>query len=215
MSAPSPETSKSRILNSTESWASKCWALLLGGRDAQIYDSARDAFGATGPLVMSSPWDYGGTGNYDDSIFLSDSFTATLLAHGQVLVAGGSTADHFMHAAMLYDPVMNAFLGAAAMHANRAAHAAVRLADVRVLIAGGDTEVCSINDCSAAGSLAGAELYDPSTDSFAMAGNMTVPRSAASARLLKNGTVLITGGVQYCQPYRWCGDLASAELYRP
>jgi hypothetical protein len=190
-------------------------ALLVGDSYARIYDPARDVFSATGPLVVSSPWDYGGSGDYGDTIFFSDYFTATLLNTGQVLIAGGSTTDHLMNAAMLYDPVTNAFTATSRMYSSRGRHAAVRLADGRILIVGGDTERCSSDACDSAGSLAGAELYDPSSGTFSLASNMHVPRTSPTATLLNNGDVLITGGVQYCETYRWCGDLASAELYHP
>jgi hypothetical protein len=70
------------------------------------------------------------------------------------------------------------------------------LNDGKVLVAGGAT----FNDKS-------AELYDPSTGTFAATGSMTVVRMRPSptATLLGNGKVLVVGDNN---------DLGSAELYQ-
>ena len=68
---------------------------------------------------------------------------------------------------------------------------ATLLPDGRVLVAGGSIIVpnyypyLSINT---------AELYDPTTGQFAVAGQMTIARSSHTATLLPNGTVLLAGG---------------------
>jgi hypothetical protein len=63
------------------------------------------------------------------------------------------------------------------------------------------------------GSLASAELYEPSSGTFAPRGDMTDVRGAHSATLLANGTVLIAGGFT---AFPFTGTtLASAEIYDP
>jgi hypothetical protein len=69
-----------------------------------------------------------------------------------------------------------------------------------VLVTGG-------NDAFAA--VATAELFDLSTSSWIPAGSMTTARTAHTATVLLDGTVLIAGGGQ---PDAF---LASAELYTP
>lgn len=82
----------------------------------------------------------------------------------------------------------------------RAAHTATLLPNGNVLVAGGFA--------GDENSLAGAEVFDPATGTFASAGDMSVPRAGHTATLLYTGKVLIAGG--YNGSY-----LASAELYDP
>ena len=74
------------------------------------------------------------------------------------------------------------------MTAARADHTATLLPNGKVLIAGGVGDGFQ--------ELASAELYDPSTRTFAPTGSMITPRYAHSATLLADGRVLIAGGRQ-------------------
>src|SRR4029077_18850517 len=60
---------------------------------------------------------------------------------------------------------------------------------------------------------ANAELYDPSTGTFAATANMTTPRSGHTATLLPDGRVLIVGGVHAGIGH--IADYCEAELYDP
>jgi Galactose oxidase, central domain/Kelch motif len=82
----------------------------------------------------------------------------------------------------------------------RAGHTATLLPNGQVLVAGGK---------DSAGSLAGAELYNPSTGRWTVTGSMAAPRIGHQATLLQNGQVLVSGG------NNTTGALASAELYNP
>src|SRR5438309_2232494 len=70
------------------------------------------------------------------------SHSATLLENGKVLIAGGgdgSSANDFpTPSAELYDPASGTFSPTGAMQCQQIGYAAVRLADGRVLAAGGD-----------------------------------------------------------------------------
>lgn len=60
--------------------------------------------------------------------------------------------------------------------------------------------------------LASAELYDPSTGTFALTGSLNTARSSQTATVLGNGDVLLAGGQNDGANG---GYLASAELYNP
>ena len=72
------------------------------------------------------------------------------------------------------------------MNTPRTGHAAVLLANGKVLVAGGD-------DPNEQG-LASAEIYDPATNKWTSTGSMLTPRVARGAVVLKDGRVLVTGG---------------------
>jgi len=117
--------------------------------------------------------------------------TATRLANGSVLIAGGITNDlsHTRVAsAELYVPATNTFVLTGSMNAARDFHVAALLPNGKVLVAGGG------NGSGIA--LNSAELYDPTAGTFTLLANTMVERrDDATATLLNNGKVLIVGGV--------------------
>jgi S-formylglutathione hydrolase FrmB len=127
--------------------------------------------------------------------------TATLLADGRVLLAGGFDAS-----AELYDPKTGAFTTAGTLGAVLISHTATLLADGRVLIAGGTAGDKTV---------AWAMLFDPKTGTFSPTGSMATPRRAAAATLLADGRVLIAGGDRNPLISASPAPLASAELYDP
>jgi hypothetical protein len=133
--------------------------------------------------------------------------TATLLADGRVLVAGGFDAsDAALASAQLYDPVTDRFSPTGSMTAARGFHTATLLGDGRVLIAGGDSKTWHWTGPF----LASAELYDPATGTFTATGSMSAARQEHTATLLRDGRVLIAGGND-----TGASAVASAELYDP
>jgi N-acetylneuraminic acid mutarotase len=97
-------------------------------------------------------------------------------------------------------------VAALAMTTPRANAAAIRLRDGRVLICGG-TATGQVG-----GILASAELYDPAARTFTATGSMTVPRAGQTITMLRDGRVLVTGGVKNVG---FRSELASAEIYDP
>lgn len=142
------------------------------------------------------------------------SHTATTLADGRVLVTGGRTGSTaangiVLATAEIYDPVTNEWTETAGpMSVARRSHTATLLPGGKVLIAGGGNGVSTTTSQP----IQSAELFDPATGLFTVVGNMLDRRSAHSAILLDDGTVLITGGSN------GTGTLfptTSAEIYNP
>ena len=158
-----------------------------------------------------------GSWSSDDDSPLGE--TATLLADGRVLFAGGCET-----AAQLYDPTTGTFSATGSMSVVRASATATRLPDGRVLIAGG-------YNCGRAGqdgTWATAELYDPATGTFSPTGSLSAPRQQHAAALLADGRVLLVGGLTGESPataggvilasYQTAATdsfLATAEIYDP
>lgn len=136
--------------------------------------------------------------------------TATLLADGRVLVAGGLDkregydADRFYTTATaeLYDPKSGTWAVTGSLRDARFQHTATLLPDGRVLVAGGNT-VFNV-------ALASAELYDPVSGTWTATGSLNIARFQHTAHLLANGKVLVVaGGNQNYTAYE------SPELYDP
>ncbi len=144
---------------------------------AEIYDSTTGAFTETGSMSEARV-----------------DHTATLLANGKVLVAGGyavqNSSGGLTSSAELYDPAANSFSPVARMNFHRYKHSAVLLNDGKVLMAGG---IASYPDKPR---YTTAELFDPATNSFVKTGDMILDRFKVknAAVLLQNGKVLIAGG---------------------
>jgi hypothetical protein len=135
-----------------------------------------------------------------------DTFTATVLQSGKVLIVGGTGSGASLIATCeLYDPTTGIFSKTGNLIVPRFNHTATLLNNGMVLIAGGEV---SAGDGTFTGS-ASAELYDPNAGTFSPTGNLNQARKSHTATLLGNGLVLIAGGNGLN------GDPAAAELYNP
>ena len=127
--------------------------------------------------------------------------TATTLASGQVLIAGGMiTGGGSVATAELFDPTRNSIEQVGSLVEARLGHTATLLPNGSVLVAGGFN----------GDYLKSVELFDPSTRRFRSGGSLTQERSGHTATLLPDGRVLFVGGVGTGWTF-----LSSAELYDP
>jgi len=127
--------------------------------------------------------------------------TATLLANGQALVAGGSS-----NSGELYNPATGTWRLTGNLNSVRFKHTATLLPNGKVLVAGGAIRIFPGDLINS------AELYDPATGTWSSTGNLNSIRYGHTATLLPNGKVLVTGGST--SPNNGV-DLDSAELYDP
>ena len=141
------------------------------------------------------------------SLITARSFhTATLLRDGKVLVVGGQGIDglDMLASAELYDPELGMWSITGSLTTPRTGHTATLLANGQVLVVGGDYSLPALVIQGT------AELYDPATGAWIQTGRLNTPRIGFSATLLRDGKVLIAGGVG--NAFR---ELRSAEIYDP
>ncbi|HSO41089.1 MAG TPA: kelch repeat-containing protein [Labilithrix sp.] len=162
-------------------------AIAIGGfSQPEVYDPATNVFTFTGGC--------GGARAYDTR------HTATTLASGRVLIAGGNPGfDPVVADAFLENGLTSTCDTAGPMAVARSNHTATRLPNGKVLVTGGQTTI------DVATALATAEIFDEATGKFSLAAAMSVARTNHSATLLPTGKVLIVNGTAG----------TSAELFEP
>lgn len=161
---------------------------------AELFDPDTGQFSSTAGMMTDS----------------RQSHTASLLQNGTVLLAGGvdnsglAGSGDSLATAELYDPATGTFTATGSMAVMRSQHSSTPLFDGEVLVAGG------LLNFTLDGSITNtAEIYDPNTGRFTMAGNLVHAVYNHTATLLKDGHVLIAGGSDVT------GPSAAAELYHP
>jgi hypothetical protein len=222
----------SGLLNDTWTWDGTTWTQQTpvdspppGFGIPMAYDATGQEIVLYGPPYFTDTWTWDGTtwtraqtlGTWTPTGSMSFGraiFTATLLANGKVLVAGGCTdLASFCHdgtaSAELYDPGTGIWTPTGSMTTRRTRHTATLLSNGQVLVSGGEN--------SDEGALSSAELYDPNTGVWTSTGSMLGPRSAHVATVFTSGPmsgmVLVAGGSSVCGG---CTPvLATAELYDP
>lgn len=142
---------------------------------AEIYNPNAGTFTATGSMVRAR-----------------SDFGVTLLANGQVLVAGGCTAfdvngcTSVTNKTEIYDPSSGTWKASTALRAARYAMTGTLLAGGKVLVAGGST--------AALDALNSSEIYDPTTKTWTLGTKMVQPRADYASIMLGTGKILFAGG---------------------
>ncbi len=174
------------------------WTKPAEASSAEVYDPSSGTFQRTGSMNS-----------------INRATNAIGLEDGRVLLYGmrGSLNNHRDwafedFATEIYDPKTKTFIGGPPMHQGWAFPSATLLKNGKVLFAGGDTMPAAPGRETQQTAI--AELYDPGTNEFVETGPMTTPRFRHAAVLLKDGSVLIVGGLGDA------GDLIrEAEIYDP
>jgi len=155
---------------------------------AELYDPKTGEFSSTKPMT---------TARFHQ--------VATLLPNGRVLLVGGVNSAPATAWAEIYDPATGKFSATGSMVATEYVVTATLLANGSVLVTG------SLFDMAVPTYRPSAEIYQPTSGTFKLAGSMSALRfDGATATLLSNGQVLIVGGSDEAG-----FSAASAELYEP
>ena len=158
--------------------------LVVGGQDrklmplasAEIYDPDTARWSTTGS--MSVP---------------RREHSTVLLRDGRVLAMGGLDEDRkALSSAEVYDPQTGEWSPVANMAVARRGHAALLLVDGRVLVFGGRQISVTLLDTD---SLLRVETFDPASGEWSDAADMTVGHIGLEAVALRDGRVLVTGGM--------------------
>ncbi|CAF1251973.1 unnamed protein product [Adineta steineri] len=172
------------------------YGLLLGALIAGLVLAVVTTFWLTSSNENASTtgtWSITGTTNYVRYIH-----TASVLANGKVLVAGGTDSSGSSNSTELYDPSTGVWSTTNSMNYARFRHTASLLTNGKVLVASGS---------GSSGSLNSTELYDPLTGFWTTTGSINIARYFHTASVLTNGKVLVVDG------YNGTSYLNSSELY--
>jgi len=166
--------------------------------DSELYEPDRGVFVHTGNLSSART-----------------SHTATLLPNGKVLVVGGQLNGNTLTSAELYNPASGVWEPTGNLNFPRSYHTATLLKNGQVLVTGGSylaSPPVFSQGAPPGSAMDISELYDPATGKWTVTGSLFAARYMHTATLLRNGQVLVTGGLNA----DGAGDaLAHAELYDP
>lgn len=128
-----------------------------------------------------------------------------LLNSGKVLAVLNSSLG-----AVLFDPATTTWSATGAPASLQMSANLTLLSDGRVLMTGGFSYNAGIGT-----TLAGAQIYNPTTESWTTTGSMGIGRGYHFAVLLMDGKVLAGGGLTGSDSPAWAPPVASAEIFNP
>ena len=144
----------------------------------------------------------------------------TLLKNGSVLIFVASGNGKTI-SCELYNPITGTWSQTGSIHDKRSSPTATILKNGLVLVAGG---MCIGDSSKYTIPCTTCELYNPATGTWSQTGSIHDKRSNHNATLLKNGLVLVAGGMciddnkikDHSQPSKDCVTFATTcELYNP
>jgi hypothetical protein len=183
-------------------------ATVLSSGKVLVVGGSSFGVGTVASAEVFDPAGNSGAGSFVDTASMGTArilHTATALASGKVLIAGGKDSGGWLAAAEVFDPAGNSgagtFAATGSMAAPRGYHTASLLPSGLVVVAGGQ----------ASAYLASAEVFDPAAN--AGAGAFVATAAMASARAEQTANTLSSGRIVAVGGNSSAGCLASAELY--
>lgn len=177
------------------------WPPVIGASSYNIY------WGITPNITTASAKITGATSPYTHTGLVAGS---TYYYRVSAINAGvESLSDEVFSAVYAGGSPAGIFVPTGSMATARDNHTATLLPNGNVLVAGGSTATAGIFGLTTV-VLASVEIFNSSTGTFSVTGNMLTAREGATATLLSNGTVLLTGGKNLAGT-----PISSAEIYDP
>lgn len=180
------------------------------------------ATGSQPPATLATTGTWTAAGDLPTPGYWAIPTDSSVVLDGKVLVAGGEDGARNAHDAVaLFDPeavpdptkpdVKGAWTALNPLTVSRRLHSVTKLADGRVLVAGGISGAFS----SPPVPVASAEIYDPATGAWTpTTTGMKEARFGHSATLIAGGKVLVAGGLAP-RDAQTSTALASAEIFDP
>ncbi|MCZ6690628.1 MAG: hypothetical protein O7H41_13615 [Planctomycetota bacterium] len=178
------------------------WGLYAVGplADGRVTVSGGYDLGPLPPQVLNLFWVY----DPRTDLLLQDAgmsharqrHTATLLPTGEIMIVGGfdrpdAVARPPVGPCEIYDPRTHSLRLTADLPTPTGDHAAVLLSDGRLLVAGGYRKAATIDDAY----VDRVAIFDPSQETWTVAAPLLERRANAQAVSLRDGRVLMVGGV--------------------
>ncbi|WP_437573860.1 kelch repeat-containing protein [Sorangium sp. So ce887] len=136
--------------------------------------------------------------------------TATLLANGKVLIAGGTTGNSALDATTeIYTPSTNKWKASGSMSVSRYRHQATLLPSGKVIVEGGFPYFPPGSTSST------VDLYNPLTNTWSTTASMSTSRYDHTSTPLTSGKVLVAGGVNDFGATDGTSEIYDADLWSP